>query len=89
MIKNIRTSSKLIHYGLLFITSTVLLVALMPAQAAKPAAPTPAPAPKPAAAPKPTAAPAVVPATASKPNIIFIMGDDIGVWNIGAYHRNP
>ena len=22
-----------------------------------------------------------------KPNIIFIMGDDIGIWNIGAYHR--
>jgi arylsulfatase len=24
---------------------------------------------------------------ASKPNIVFIMGDDIGMWNIGAYHR--
>jgi arylsulfatase A-like enzyme len=23
----------------------------------------------------------------AKPNIIFIMGDDIGMWNIGAYHR--
>src|SRR5262249_54890890 len=22
-----------------------------------------------------------------KPNIIMIMGDDIGIWNIGAYHR--
>src|SRR6478735_3509682 len=22
-----------------------------------------------------------------KPNILFIMGDDIGMWNIGAYHR--
>jgi arylsulfatase len=22
-----------------------------------------------------------------QPNIIFIMGDDIGIWNIGAYHR--
>src|SRR5580700_9050891 len=22
-----------------------------------------------------------------KPNIIVIMGDDIGMWNIGAYHR--
>src|SRR5450631_2173897 len=22
-----------------------------------------------------------------KPNIIMIMGDDIGMWNIGAYHR--
>ena len=21
-----------------------------------------------------------------KPNILFIMGDDIGMWNIGAYH---
>lgn len=24
---------------------------------------------------------------AKKPNIIMIMGDDIGMWNIGAYHR--
>jgi hypothetical protein len=24
----------------------------------------------------------------SKPNIVFIMGDDIGMWNIGAYHRS-
>jgi hypothetical protein len=23
----------------------------------------------------------------SQPNIVFIMGDDIGMWNIGAYHR--
>src|SRR5881227_3819360 len=32
---------------------------------------------------------AVVPAQAQdkKPNILFIMGDDIGIWNIGAYHR--
>src|SRR5262245_873888 len=22
-----------------------------------------------------------------KPNILFIMGDDIGMWNIGTYHR--
>lgn len=22
-----------------------------------------------------------------KPNILFIMGDDVGIWNIGAYHR--
>src|SRR5262245_38991070 len=26
-------------------------------------------------------------AQAKKPNIVFIMGDDIGIWNIGAYHR--
>src|ERR1700689_4336396 len=31
------------------------------------------------------AAPAV--AQAQKPNIVVIMGDDIGMWNIGAYHR--
>ena len=32
---------------------------------------------------------AVAPAQAAdkKPNIVFIMGDDIGMWNIGAYHR--
>ncbi|MCX6915402.1 MAG: sulfatase-like hydrolase/transferase, partial [Verrucomicrobia bacterium] len=32
---------------------------------------------------------AVAPAQAAdkKPNILFIMGDDIGMWNIGAYHR--
>ena len=22
-----------------------------------------------------------------KPNIVVIMGDDIGMWNLGAYHR--
>src|SRR6202142_4781532 len=22
-----------------------------------------------------------------KPNIVVIMGDDIGIWNLGAYHR--
>jgi arylsulfatase len=26
-------------------------------------------------------------AQSQKPNIVFIMGDDIGMWNIGAYHR--
>ena len=26
-------------------------------------------------------------AAQQKPNIVFIMGDDIGMWNIGAYHR--
>src|SRR5438093_11212337 len=31
---------------------------------------------------------AVAPAAAQpKPNIVVIMGDDIGIWNIGAYHR--
>jgi hypothetical protein len=32
----------------------------------------------------------MVPAVAQdnkKPNIVVIMGDDIGMWNIGAYHR--
>ena len=27
------------------------------------------------------------PAQSGKPNIVVIMGDDIGMWNIGAYHR--
>src|SRR5262245_28618324 len=27
------------------------------------------------------------PKDGKKPNILFIMGDDIGIWNIGAYHR--
>ena len=26
-------------------------------------------------------------AETQKPNIVAIMGDDIGIWNIGAYHR--
>jgi arylsulfatase len=26
-------------------------------------------------------------AAEKKPNIIMVMGDDIGIWNIGAYHR--
>ena len=26
-------------------------------------------------------------AASEKPNIVVIMGDDIGIWNIGAYHR--
>jgi arylsulfatase A-like enzyme len=28
-----------------------------------------------------------IPAQAQQPNIVMIMGDDIGMWNIGAYHR--
>ena len=33
------------------------------------------------------AAPALAQTGAKPPNIIAIMGDDIGMWNIGAYHR--
>ncbi|HEV7775798.1 MAG TPA: arylsulfatase [Luteibacter sp.] len=33
--------------------------------------------------PKPTA----TPANANKPNIIMIMSDDVGIWNLSAYHR--
>src|SRR3990167_5983115 len=29
----------------------------------------------------------VAQAAAGKPNIVMIMGDDIGIWNIGAYHQ--
>ena len=32
-------------------------------------------------------APGFTLAAGSQPNIVFIMGDDIGMWNIGAYHR--
>jgi arylsulfatase A-like enzyme len=31
--------------------------------------------------------PCLAQAASEKPNIVFIMGDDIGMWNIGAYHR--
>src|SRR5207237_7821341 len=37
--------------------------------------------------PKVKAAVAKVKANGKKPNIVVIMGDDIGMWNIGAYHR--
>src|SRR6266581_3723243 len=30
---------------------------------------------------------ALAQAPAKQPNILVIMGDDIGMWNIGAYHR--
>src|SRR5437660_523561 len=33
------------------------------------------------------AVPSPAPAQQQKPNIVVIMGDDIGIWNIGAYHR--
>ena len=32
-------------------------------------------------------APALAQAPAKQPNILVIMGDDVGMWNIGAYHR--
>jgi arylsulfatase A-like enzyme len=35
----------------------------------------------------PTTAQAASSASGKKPNIVVIMGDDVGVWNIGAYHR--
>jgi hypothetical protein len=31
--------------------------------------------------------PSYAQAPQQKPNIVVIMGDDIGIWNIGAYHR--
>src|SRR4051794_38646935 len=31
--------------------------------------------------------PAAAPPSGDQPNIVVIMGDDIGIWNIGAYHR--
>jgi hypothetical protein len=34
-----------------------------------------------------SAAAPVAAAAAKQPNIVVIMGDDIGMWNIGAYHR--
>ncbi len=34
-----------------------------------------------------TAMPAFAQSQPQKPNIVVIMGDDIGMWNIGAYHR--
>src|SRR3954452_23533811 len=30
---------------------------------------------------------ALAQAPPARPNIVVIMGDDIGIWNIGAYHR--
>src|SRR4249919_3161463 len=34
-----------------------------------------------------TFAPALAQTPGKQPNIVVIMGDDIGMWNIGAYHR--
>jgi arylsulfatase len=39
------------------------------------------------AAPAQAQQPASAPSTGKPPNIVVIMGDDIGIWNIGAYHR--
>src|SRR5260370_36188934 len=39
-----------------------------------------------AQAQQPAATPAPTP-PGQRPNIVVIMGDDIGMWNIGAYHR--
>ena len=61
--------------------------------AASPAATAPAPSPKLLArADEPAKTDAAAPAAESaaggkNPNIVVIMGDDIGMWNIGAYHR--
>ena len=33
------------------------------------------------------AAPALAQMSGQKPNILVIMGDDVGMWNISAYHR--
>ena len=52
--------------------------------AASPAATTPLPSAKELAQADAASAPA---ASGKKPNIVVIMGDDIGMWNIGAYHR--
>jgi hypothetical protein len=38
-------------------------------------------------APDWAASPAI--AADKKPNIVFIMDDDIDMWNIGPYHREP
>ena len=40
----------------------------------------------PAQAQQQPAAPAPA-AAGQRPNIVVIMGDDIGMWNLGAYHR--
>src|SRR4051794_34437727 len=41
----------------------------------------------PAQAQQATTAPPVAASAGQKPNIVVIMGDDIGIWNLGAYHR--
>jgi arylsulfatase len=33
------------------------------------------------------AAPSLAEAQGKQPNILVMMGDDVGMWNIGAYHR--
>jgi arylsulfatase len=41
----------------------------------------------PLAAQQPAAPAAPTAPAAARPNILFIMADDVGMWNIGAYHR--
>lgn len=43
--------------------------------------------PRPPAGASASASPAATAAAGSRPNILVIMGDDVGIWNIGAYHR--
>jgi arylsulfatase A-like enzyme len=59
------------------LTSPSLISPAEAQQKKKPAAPV---------QPKPTAQPAPAP-SGQKPNILVIMGDDVGWFNIGAYHR--
>jgi arylsulfatase A-like enzyme len=62
--------------GLARATAAVALGLALGCQANRAVAQEPAPAPAPAAAP-----------SGKQPNIVVIMGDDIGMWNIGAYSR--
>ena len=54
---------------------------------ARPAATTPLPSAKELAQANDTSPATEAAASGKKPNIVVIMGDDIGIWNIGAYNR--
>src|SRR5208337_2750789 len=69
--------STLIKYGLTVLTASAALGTSSCATAQQPAGGAAAPA-RPAGG---------MTATGKKPNIVVIMGDDIGMWNIGAYSR--